>query len=885
MKGFYFSVLFFALIFNSLEVLAQSSNLQIIKDYLTQVGMSQEDISELRIQRESFSKSLKASNIYVIQEYKEIPIYNAVGSFVVKNGKVLSFSGKLHNDLSKKVNTIIPNILAPEAVQQVASNVGINTPINLKNINKSDNGKVIYVDENLSQEQIPVQLMYVLRDGKIYLCWDMSIYTMDGKHWYSARVNAVTGEVLDKTDWMTECSFEHTENRNTHRDDVSQSTFGFKKKYNFLMEGSYNVYPIPAIESPNHGNRVLITNPAEATASPFGWHDTNGIDGAEFTTTRGNNVIASEDVNANNGIGNLADGGASLVFDFPFNENELVENFEEASITNLFYANNVTHDVWYQYGFDETAGNFQFNNYGRGGSASDEVFADAQDGSGFNNANFGTPPDGANPRMQMFLWNPTPDPAVNTFVVNGGTLSGAYVTVDNSFNPGHIDAPEFPSGLTANLALAIDDDSSVNANDICSNIINASSLNGRIAVVRRGGCNFDDKVSRCQAAGAVAVLVVNNVAGDPIAMGGDDGSITIPAVMIGRDNGEALITEMTSNTINVTLSDIGRNFFAEDSSFDNGIVVHEYGHGISNRLTGGANNSGCLTSCVQFDPDGNCTQATEQMGEGWSDWFALMMTIESGDAAEDSRGIGTYAVGQPTTGGGIRPFPYSTNMTINPVTYADTNNTGSFSAPHGVGSIWASMIWDLTWALIERDGFDPDLYNGTGGNNLAMQLIMDGLKLQSCNPGFVDGRDAILMADEIANSGANVCLIWEVFARRGLGWGATQGDSLNRTDQTEAFDIPPSSEVSCLLNVEDFDESIFRITPNPSSGNFVINVSKGFGESNIRIVDINGRVVFEQDILLNSSYSINAQSLRTGIYILQIMTNEGNRFTTKIAIE
>ncbi|MBQ4805481.1 T9SS-dependent M36 family metallopeptidase [Aquimarina sp. MMG015] len=884
MKRFYYSILFSILFFSSFTIYGQLSNLQLIKDYLIEEGMSSDDVSELRVQRESFSKSLKATNVYVIQEYKEIPIYNAIGSFVIKNGKVHVFNGKLYNNLSKKINTITPSILPPDAVRQVASNIGINTPINLKSINNKK-GSFVYKDENISQEEIPVRSMYVFKNDELVLSWDVSIFMISGEHWYSIRVDATTGEVLDKTDWITECSFEYNENYKGHRSHVSENTFGLKQEYNFLMEGSYNVYPIPAIESPNHGNRVLVTNPAEATASPFGWHDTNGIDGVEFTTTRGNNVIASEDVNANNGIGNLAEGGANLIFDFPFDEDALVENFEEASITNLFYANNVAHDVWYQYGFDETAGNFQFNNYGKGGSGSDEVFADAQDGSGFNNANFGTPPDGLNPRMQMFLWNPTPDPAVNTFVVNGGTLSGSYVTVDNSFNPGHVDAPEFPSGLTANLVLAIDDDSSVDANDICSDIINVSSLNGRIAVVRRGNCNFDDKVARCQVAGAVAVLVVNNVAGDPIAMGGDDGSITIPAVMIGRDDGEALITEMTSNTINVTLSDVGRNFFAEDSSFDNGIVIHEYGHGISNRLTGGANNSGCLTSCVQFDPDGNCTQATEQMGEGWSDWFALMMTIESGDAAEDSRGIGTYAVGQPTTGDGIRPFPYSTNMTINPVTYEDTNDINNFSAPHGVGSIWASMIWDLTWALIERDGFDPDLYNGTGGNNLAMQLIVDGLKLQSCNPGFVDGRDAILMADEMANSGANVCLIWEVFARRGLGWSATQGDSLSRTDQIEAFDIPPSSEISCFLSVEDFDENIFRITPNPSSGNFVINVSKGYGESNVRIFDIDGRVVFEQDILLNNSYSINAPNLGTGIYILQIVTGEGDRFATKIVIQ
>ena len=76
-------------------------------------------------------------------------------------------------------------------------------------------------------------------------------------------------------------------------------------------------------------------------------------------------------------------------------------------MTNLFYWNNLVHDVMYQYGFDEVSGNFQENNYGRGGSASDYVYAEAQDGGGTNNANFATPVDGGNPRMQMYLWNYT----------------------------------------------------------------------------------------------------------------------------------------------------------------------------------------------------------------------------------------------------------------------------------------------------------------------------------------------------------------------------------------------------------------------------------------------------------------------------------------------
>ena len=113
-------------------------------------------------------------------------------------------------------------------------------------------------------------------------------------------------------------------------------------------------------------------------------------------------------------------------------------------------------------------------------------------------------------------------------------------------------------------------------------------------------------------------------------------------------------------------------------------------------------------------------------------------------------------------------------MSINPVTYKDIK---TFSVPHGVGSVWCSMLWDMYWNFIDKYGYDPDIYEGKGGNNMAMKLVMDGLKLQPCNPGFVDGRDAILLADRINNKGANQQLIWETFARRGLGNSADQGST------------------------------------------------------------------------------------------------------------
>ncbi|MBK8610662.1 MAG: M36 family metallopeptidase [Chitinophagaceae bacterium] len=61
---------------------------------------------------------------------------------------------------------------------------------------------------------------------------------------------------------------------------------------------------------------------------------------------------------------------------------------QQFNITNLFYWNNLIHDIFYGYGFTEVGGNFRDDNLGRGGVGNDHVNAEAQDGSGSNNANF-----------------------------------------------------------------------------------------------------------------------------------------------------------------------------------------------------------------------------------------------------------------------------------------------------------------------------------------------------------------------------------------------------------------------------------------------------------------------------------------------------------------
>jgi extracellular elastinolytic metalloproteinase len=212
-----------------------------------------------------------------------------------------------------------------------------------------------------------------------------------------------------------------------------------------------------------------------------------------------------------------------------------------------------------------------------------------------------------------------------------------------------------------------------------------------------------------------------------------------------------------------------------DSSFDAGVVIHEYTHGLSNRLTGGPANSACL----------NVLEAGG-MGEGWSDAYATAIRLKAKDTRKTNYPIGEWVTGKPQ---GIRTALYSTDMTVNPQVYSDNDK---YTRVHQIGNVWASMLYEVLWNLIDKYGkndAERPTFNGkvpTDGKYLALKLWMDGMALQPCNPTFVSARDAILDADKALTGGKNQCEIWKGFAKRGLGQGAKYSASA----RTNSFVVP-----------------------------------------------------------------------------------------------
>ncbi len=774
---------------------ARLQAIKLLQKNLRSSGLNQSLLDAYQVTDAYPDKRSGNFHVYLQQVYLGIPVYNKIAVYVFKGDTLLQKRTDFISRLpGAEARTAGYSISPAQAVRFAAAHVSIALRQEPQLLRKDELRKhFVYASAELGLDSISSDLVWlpVNNDTELKLSWNVRIVSPDGRNDWFVRVDAQTGEYLDKNSLVV------SENAGTACTDgppamletappVKPVLPAGSLKTSFappaVGSASYRVYPLP-VESPNFASRTLETNPwlkAGNNASTLGWHSDNT---SSYDITRGNNVWAQEDLAGTSATSGLTDNSATaiptLTFDktIDFSLNPGTGSNLRAAIDNIFYWNNLMHDISYQYGFDEASGNFQASNQGRGGTENDYVNAFAEDGISLNNADFATPPDGQRPRMRMYEWNLSLVPA---FHVNApAAIVNNYTVVESGVNLHNQLGNTGPK--TGNIILVND---AAGTHQACGTISNLAALSGNIALLDRGGsCNFGQKIKTVQNAGAIAVIIANNVAGAPIVIGVNpaDNTITIPAVMISLTDGNTL--KANTSGLNGTLSTSGT---FKDGALDNVIISHEYTHGISNRLTGGPANAGCLVNA-------------EQMGEGWSDYMALMVTTNwatagTGDGA-NNRTVGTYAASQSASGPGIRTYPYTTNMAVNPWTYGMMAGSTNGEV-HTIGEIWCSTIWDMTWNIIQQEGIDPDIYHGTKGNNIALELVIQAMKYQPCSPGFLDGRDAILKADSILYHYTHKCAIWNAFARRGMGKSAQQGSSNSYTDQVAATDLPVALGIS-----------------------------------------------------------------------------------------
>ncbi|MGH9666282.1 MAG: M36 family metallopeptidase, partial [Bryobacteraceae bacterium] len=201
-----------------------------------------------------------------------------------------------------------------------------------------------------------------------------------------------------------------------------------------------------------------------------------------------------------------------------------------------------------------------------------------------------------------------------------------------------------------------------------------------------------------------------------------------------------------------------------DPDLDAEVILHEYTHGVSARLV----------------PQLYETEQGASMGEAWSDFFALEFTTPEGAPADGGYDMGAYF--SQSFGYGIRTLPYSTDFTVNPLTYADLGHVIYEPEAHADGQIWVEALWQARAALIQQFG-EPE------GRRRVRLLAIDSMKLSPPAPSMVDARDAFLLADQVDFDGASQTQLWAAFAKRGLG-ALAQSDDGNSIHISPSFDVP-----------------------------------------------------------------------------------------------
>lgn len=366
-------------------------------------GHGAEVIADAKVHRESVGAHNGLRTVVWQQQLDGIPVFeaNIIGN-ITKNGELAAIASRFLPDPAKRADAGTPQrravqshppVSAAQAIANAHENAG--DPVPLSEISPA--WKLAAGGEFLpfkaKKNNAHARLVWLPMDrATLRLAWEVFITTAPLRESYQTLVDAVTGEILVR--------------RALNR---------------YISNATYNVFTSdsPSPFSPGHQtpstiqppltNRVFITTSAlSAIASPNGW--INDGDNETF----GNNVDARLDRNFDGQPdGPRPRGNPTRVFDFPLDLAQDPASYADAAVVNLFYWLNVHHDRLYELGFTEAMGNFQADNFGRGGLGGDAIEANAQSGGNFafirNNAFFSPAPDGIPPQIAMFLFDgPSP---------------------------------------------------------------------------------------------------------------------------------------------------------------------------------------------------------------------------------------------------------------------------------------------------------------------------------------------------------------------------------------------------------------------------------------------------------------------------------------------
>ncbi len=583
------------------EVVARS----FLKDNNDLFQLGDAEVDSLKVARRYSTDHNGVTHVTLGQQINGIEVFQAdLAVHVDRAGAVIAASGELMPGAARKVNLSRPMMTAAEALRRAAQDldVEIAAQLNLRQPPSGADDRQQFDESAGFDRDVQARLVYFpLATDQLRLAWEFILWMRETPDVYLTVIDAERGSLLYRYNFTN-----YDENPLRPHGQVFTKD---SPRPNAPYTGNNNPPTVQREDLPFHAAPFNGREIFPVADQHYDWWA-----GAPANNLISNNTSAYLDRDANNQPDqprlSAADGNFSFPIDFA--QAPTTDDNQKSAQVNLFYWINRYHDILYSFGFNEAAGNFQTNNFNLGGRGADAVLGEAQDGSGTNNANFSSPPDGTPGRVQMFLFT------------------------------------------TATPQL--------------------------------------------------------------------------------------------------------------DGDLDQGVVIHELTHGLSQRLV--------------FNSTGLSGLQSGGMGEGWSDYFGLVLLRSATDDLN-----GTYPVGQYVTNNqarGIRRFPYSTNPQVFPLTFKDIALRNQV---HAIGEIWCNTLLEMRAVLIQRYGFQE-------GQRQSIQLVVDGLKLTPRSPTFVDARNAILLADRVNNGSANQCLLWQAFAKRGLGFWASATNS-NDGAPTESLASAP----------------------------------------------------------------------------------------------
>jgi extracellular elastinolytic metalloproteinase len=303
-----------------------------------------------------------------------------------------------------------------------------------------------------------------------------------------------------------------------------------------------------------------------------------------------------------------------------------------------------------------------------------------------------------------------------------------------------------------------------------------ANYNLQLSNLGRGGVEGDQEVGNVQA-GAIT-------GGQPL--------------QLGRDNANQITLQdgVPGITNQYLFQPIAGAFYSPctDGALDMSIVGHEYTHAISNRMVGGPD-------------EGLTSEQGGAMGESWGDLTAgeYMFSHGYSTGAKNPWVVGPYATGNAKAG--IRDFPINQN----PLNYGDYGFDSTGDEVHADGEIWNGTMWEVRQALVKKWNAkfpygnqklqlrcaqataerSPLPAGSCPGNRRWIQLVFDAFLLQQGATSMLDARDAMLAADRMRFGGKDLKVMWDAFARRGMGQGASTPDA-DSGDTKPSFASPKS---------------------------------------------------------------------------------------------